>query len=70
MQKKTCFVKEDSIELFKNNLIDPKINGESDLNRRIRELSESLSSEKNGVYLPNLSIRNIYYPTMKKLFLR
>lgn len=46
MEKKTCFVKEDSIELFKNNLIDPKINGESDLNRSIRELSESLSGKK------------------------
>lgn len=47
MDKKTCFVKEDSIKLFKNNLIDPKISGESDLSRRIRELSESLSGGKS-----------------------
>lgn len=47
MEKKTCFVKEDSIQLFKSNLSDSKTKGESDLSKRIRELTESLSGEKS-----------------------
>lgn len=41
MEKKTCFVKEDSIQLFKSNLIDPKQQVENDLIGSIRFIPKS-----------------------------
>lgn len=40
MEKKTCFVKEESIEIFKNNLIDFKLRNESEMDKAIRIISD------------------------------
>lgn len=47
MEKKTCFVKEDSIQLFKSNLVDPENKEETDMSKSLRLLTESFNSEKS-----------------------
>ncbi|BES63055.1 hypothetical protein [Dysgonomonas capnocytophagoides] len=40
MEKKTCFVKEDSIQLFKSNLVDPENKEETEDSELISELED------------------------------
>lgn len=46
MEKRTCFVKQDSIQLFKNNLINLVDGAESSLTKSFQLLAESLSGGK------------------------